>query len=72
MDLHNLIAHQINVEDGHLVRGEVVKEDLRVVNLYGLLVTRIFPRTSSTLTWPKHVAPGCKRFGGIQLDALIF
>ena len=34
-DFNDLVAHQISVEDRDLVGGQVVKEDLRLVNLFG-------------------------------------
>ena len=34
-DFNDLVAHQISVEDRDLVGGQVVKEDLRLVSLFG-------------------------------------
>ena len=34
-DFNDLVAQQIGVEDRDLVGGQVVKEDLRLVNLFG-------------------------------------
>ena len=34
-DFDDFVAHQISVEDRNLVGGQVVKEDLRLVNLFG-------------------------------------
>ena len=34
-DFNDLVAHQISIEDRDLVGGQVVKEDLRFVNLFG-------------------------------------